>query len=359
MKRILVSVGDVSGDIHASNLIKRLKLLIPNIELFGIGGNSLREEGMELFSHLSKLSVVGFYEIKDKFFQIKRAMQQVCRSLDDRSPDIVLLIDYPGFNLRLARVAKKRAIRVVYYIPPQLWAWGRWRIRALKRYVDKVIVILPFEREFYHREGIDAEFVGHPLLDSVPLLHYKRDIIGLLPGSRTQEIKRILPVMLSVSQQFRNEKFVIPLAEGIDSGVVNDMIRRMNPCVEVVNGGTHEIMARSKFVLTASGTATLEAAIMETPMLVIYKVSFPSWLIGKIVVKVPYISLVNIVSGKKVVPEFVQWDASPKKIALCMKEFVENQQILDKMRNELRKVKQLLGEKGASERAARIVYGEL
>lgn len=377
-KKIFISCGELSGDIHGANLVKNLKDLIPEIKVFGLGGDNLDSLGVELITHIKDLSVVGITEIFSKFKTINRTRRKVKKVLTERRPDICILIDYPGFNLWLAKVAKKENIKVVYYILPQLWAWGAWRIKYIKRLVDKAIVILPFEKDFYESYGVETEYVGHPLLDNIKYqnsddvasdlcIGRKKDIIALLPGSRDDEVKRMLPIMMLVAKRLNNivggtfrsrYKFIIAVAPGVDIDLVNNITRKIYPEVKTQNSSryyrdkTQNLLRESCFALISSGTATLEAGILGTPMVIIYKVSFLSYIFAKIVVKIKNIGLVNIISGKEIVPEFIQYNAKPDKIANKVREILKSP---EEMLNNLTNVREKLGSKGASERAAKII----
>ncbi len=268
-------------------------------------------------------------------------------------PDIVLLVDYPGFNLPLARDAHNMGLKVVYYIPPQVWAWAPRRLRYLKLYVDEVISILPFEKAFYKRYRIKVNFVGHPLLDEVDTEREDERYIALLPGSRMSEIRQILPLLLSIADSFPDEKFVVSLSSPKHEDYVTPLLKGKNSRIEIDTGSTIEVLSRSKLAVAASGTVTLECAIMGVAMVIVYKVSPLTWLIGRALVKVPHIGLVNLVAGRRVVPEFLQGDATRDRIVPVIKSILGNRD--EEMKRELCRVKELLGERGASRRAAEII----
>ncbi len=371
-KKIFISCGELSGDIHGANLVKNLKDLIPEMKVFGLGGDNLDSLGVELIAHIKDLSVVGITELFSKFKTINRTRRKVKKLLKEKRPDICILIDYPGFNLWLAKVAKKENIKVVYYILPQLWAWGAWRIKYIKRFVDKAIVILPFEKDFYKSYGVETEYVGHPILDTIQNSEFRiqnSKTIALLPGSRDEEVKKMLPVMLIVAKRLNSivggtfqsrYKFIIAVAPGVDIDLVNRITQRIYP-VPISSGQnssrfhrdkTQNLLKESCFALISSGTATLEAGILGTPMVIIYKVSFLSYIFAKIVVRIKNIGLVNIISGKEIVPEFIQYNAKPDKIAAKVRDLLESP---EEILNNLANVREKLGSKGASERAAKII----
>ncbi len=365
MKKILIVTGEVSGDLHGALLIKELKKLIPNLKVFGIGGEKLKEEGVELVHHINDIAVVGILEVIPKFFRIKQAMNTLYQKMLSERPDVCLLIDYPGFNLRFAKLAKKQGVKVVYYILPQIWAWGKWRLKSIRQLIDKGISILPFEREFYNIGAVSEppmqiEFIGHPLLDIIQkseVRNQKSETIALLPGSRKDEIKRILPIMLECVKEMPEFEFVLPIAPGIDKSWIKEFVGAIRELplnrIRIVEGKTYEILRNSKLALIASGTATLEACILEVPMIIIYKLQFLSYVFGRLLVKTQWIGLPNIIAGKKIVPEFIQSNAKPEKIIKAAKQILKTR---EQSVSELREVKKKLGSTGAVHRAAEILY---
>jgi lipid-A-disaccharide synthase len=368
MPSVLIVAGEPSGDLHGGNLAEEIRRLAPHVSLFGVGGRRMEAAGVELLYTIDDLAVVGFVEVMQHLPSLTRALRNVVQTMRRRKPEVIVLIDFPGFNLRLSQAAHASGIRVIYYVTPQIWAWGRWRIKQIARCVDKVLCILPFEKRFYEGWSIDASFVGHPLLDVVNVkgepekirrqlgLETGSPTLGLLPGSRAQEVQRILPLMLSCARQLRerieNVQFIIPVAEGIDSGRVNNLVRTSLPEAKVASGATYKAMVSSDVVLVASGTVTLEAAILEKPMVIVYRLSPLSWAIGKALVRVPHIGLVNIVAGGPVVPEFVQFGATPSKIVPVIESLLKNPAERAEMASRLADVRQSLGSVGASSRAA-------
>ncbi len=367
MPKLLVVAGEASGDLHGANLLGRLLKMGAHFEAFGIGGDRMRSCGVDLVRHFRDLSVVGFSEAVRRLPSLRGAMRDLFHSMVEKKPDVVLLIDYPGFNLRFARLAKLKGYRIVYYITPQVWAWGGWRIKQLSKFVDRLIPVLPFEKKLYEDFGLNVSFVGHPLLDVVQRRLSREDfctrlgfdpevpIIGILPGSRGDEVKRILPTMLLSLQSLGNAQYLLLLSPHIERQNVEKTVAQLLPRVRILNGMTYEAMSSSDLLLVASGTATLEAAILGTPMLIVYRVSPLSWLIAKILVKVPYIGLVNIVAGREVVPEFIQFKATPKRLSRVITQLLEDREKRESIRAELNRVKHLLGERGATERAAEIL----
>ncbi|MBT9131949.1 lipid-A-disaccharide synthase [candidate division NPL-UPA2 bacterium Unc8] len=370
MLKLLIVAGEPSGDIHAASLITALRKQSPNIELVGMGGPRMREAGANILFDITGTDIVGFTEALVHIRRLKRLLQSLSELIDIEKPDGVILIDYPGFNLRLAARAKKRGVKVIYYISPQVWAWGKGRIKEIARLVDKMIVILPFEEKFYSNEKIRVEFVGHPILDIIETFSSEGivgETIAILPGSRQQEVHRHLPLMLDAASLMRKERpelqFVILLPPSISPSVITAMsniggIRIMDLAQEAPQK-KYEAMAAAPLLLIASGTATLEGACVGAPMLIIYKVSFLTWLLSKMLLKIPYIGLVNVVAGKKVAPEFLQFNARPERIAKTALDLLTDKEKMNAMRKELKEVKTKLGTPGASERTASIILKEV
>jgi lipid-A-disaccharide synthase len=371
-KKIMIVAGEASGDLHGSSLASELKKMAPNLSIFGIGGDKMKREGTELIFHIHKLSFMGFFEVLKNLSLVKRVMRTMVSVAESRRPDLVILIDYPGFNLRFAKRIKSLGIPVVYYISPQVWAWGGNRVKKMKELIDKMVVILPFEKDIYERFGIDCEFVGHPFLEVVkPILtsddfqrkfdiRKNQTVVGLLPGSRWQEVEKILPLMLEscklLKTRIKNPKFLLGLAPTIRKEDVEDLLKQTESGVLVVEQLTYDLMKHSDLLLVASGSATLECAILGTPFIVLYKTSLWTYLIARSLVSIPHIALANVVAGQRVVPEFIQRQAIPGRIAEEMYQIVTEKDRYRAIQNELKKVKEKLGEEGASKKAAKIVY---
>ena len=373
--RILIIAGEASGDLHGSNLIRELKKTDPGLTFFGIGGNRMKKEGTELVFHVDKLSFMGFFEVLKNLVFVRKVMKTMVAEAERRRPDLAILIDYPGFNLRFARRLKDLGIPVVYYISPQIWAWGGNRVKKMRNLIDMMIVVFPFEKAIYDRFGIDCRFVGHPFLDSVrPILspddfHRKFDVrknevlVGLLPGSRWQEVEKILPVMLEstrlLSKRVRNLRLLLGLAPTIEKEKIEEMLKASPLKVTIVENLTHDLMKHSHLLLVASGSATLECAILGTPFLVLYKTSLWTYLVAKSLVSIPNIALANVVAGKRIVPEFIQNQAQPARVTDEMYEILNDKEKYKTMQSDLSQVRGKLGEPGASAKAAQIVAGML
>ena len=366
-KYVLISAGETSGDIHASNLIKNLKEFSPGVRFFGIGGERMEAAGVDMVKRMDNLSIIGVTGILSNLKHLNHAFKGLVKKAKTLSPALAILIDYPGFNLILAKRLKKIGIPVVYYITPQVWAWGGWRIRTIKKYVDKAVVILRFEEELFKKHGIDASFVGHPLLDREAKtlraggslgLDKEKFTVALLPGSRKSEVLRMLPVMLKTAEIISRKKdtqFVLLKSSGVSENIYETLLKKTSVKVTVVKDDTCGCLSLSDFVFTSSGTATLESAIMEKPMLITYKTSFLTALLFKTVARTRFIGLVNIIAGKEIAPELLQYDARPERLASSILSIISSRKKLDRQVQELRQVKTLLGTSGASRRAARII----
>lgn len=374
-KKILLVAGEVSGDHHGAHLMEAIHRIDPEIQFVGMGGESLERGGMKLLYHAQSLSVVGITEVLLKMRTILKAFKGLKKSLDQEKPNLVILIDLPDFNLRLARMAHHKGIPVLYYISPQVWAWRSRRIKLIAQRVQKMVVLFSFEVPLYEAAGVDVEWVGHPLLDMVKTtlsteeafrkfdLDPQRRTIALLPGSRMHEVERLLPPMLNsiriLEREIPNLQFIIPLAPGISKETISSWMKDISVSVKVVEGWTYDVMNLSELLITASGTATLEGAILEKPMIIIYKVSLLSYWIGRALVQVDHIGLVNLVAGKEIAPELIQNDVNPQSIAeeaLCI---LRDPILQRRMKESMAGVRQSLGEPGAASRAARIATSML
>jgi lipid-A-disaccharide synthase len=374
-KKILMVAGEVSGDLHGALLMDAILRIDPEVQFLGVGGERLGKMGMKLLYPSQSLSVVGITEVLLKIRSIMRALRRLKQSLDQERPDLVILIDFPDFNLRLAKMAYRKGIPILYYISPQVWAWRPKRVKVIAQWVKKMVVLFPFEVPFYEAAGVDVEWVGHPLLDIVkPSLskgealqrfgldpHLKT--IGLLPGSRIHEVERLLPFMIDSIHLLQREmpdlQFIIPLAPGISKKTLSPWMRNISVPLKVVEGWTYDVMNVSELLITASGTATLEAMILEKPMVIIYKVSWASYWVGRLMIQVDHIGLANLVAGREIVPELIQKDVTPERIAEEVIRILRDP-ILDRHITEsMAKARQKLGEHGAVQRVAGIVMSLL
>ena len=371
----MLVAGEVSGDLHGSHLMEAIRRIDPDIEFFGVGGEGLGRTGMKLLYHSQSLSVVGITEVFLKLRTILKALRRLNKSLDRERPDLVILIDFPDFNLWLAKMAHRRGIPILYYIGPQVWAWRPKRIKLIARLVKKMIVLFPFEAPLYEAAGVDVEWVGHPLLDIVkPTLSKekasqrfgldpKRRTVGLLPGSRIHEVERLLPPLLASAHLLQKEipdlQFIIPLAPGIPKTMLSSRMENISVPVKVVEGYAYDVMNLSELLITASGTATLEGAILGKPMIIIYIVSLPTYWIGRALVRLDHIGLVNLVAEKEIAPELIQKDVNPRRIADEAFRILGDPILSRKMTESMGEVRQKLGDPGAAQRAAHIVVSLL
>lgn len=368
-KQILIICGEPSGELHAAALVAAIKKTNPEIKILGIGSSLLAQAGASIFYDTKDLSVMGLFDVLKKlprFFGLKKL---VLEKISSEKFDAVILVDFSGFNLRLAKAIDKR-VPVIYYVSPQVWASREGRIKTIKKYIKKMIVLFEFEKEFYKKHGINADCVGHPLLDIVRPsigkeellaklnLSPEKTIIALLPGSRKQEINKVLPVMLKaglIINKMIDARFVIAKSPQVDWKAYDRLIGKFDLEVKILEGKTYDALNIADFALVCSGTATLETAIMQKPFLIIYKMGLLNYLLYKPQVKIPYIGIVNIVAARKIIPEFIQFGASPRKIAKLALEILGNRVKLETMRANLAEIKSSLGSPGAAVRAAKII----
>jgi lipid-A-disaccharide synthase len=364
--RLMIISGEASGDLHGSGVVKELKKLDKDIDIFGIGGNKMQAAGMELVYHSKELSVMGFVEVLKKLPVIRSVEKTLETLLQKRRPDALLLIDYPGFNLRFAKKAHKLGIKIFYYISPQIWAWHRSRIKQIKNLITKMFVVLPFEIDIYRKAQVDVEFVGHPLLDVIGTpqarpefcarygLDKSKPIIGLFPGSRKQELDNIFPTMLQAVEELRT-KFNAEIVVGAASALEGDYIKSFldeNTGVRIIQNATYDLMKNSDVAVVTSGTATLETACFQTPMVIVYKTSWLTYLIGRLLVHIKHIGLVNILAGKTIVPELIQHKANAYRIAKEAGKYLADKAYCENTRQELSVIFKKLGQPGAASRVA-------
>lgn len=371
MKKILIIAGEASSDMHAANLVRDIKALDKDISFSGLGGDRMQHSGVRLLENIVHLAFIGPGGLFKHYLKLKKIYNSLCKHIDADVPDCAILIDYAEFNLIVAKKLKSVGVPVIYYISPQVWAWGLWRVKNIKRFVDKMLVLFKFEKELYKSHGIDAVFVGHPLLDIVKPTDQKVDIlknfnlsentkvVGILPGSRKSEIKNILPIMLDScslilkkSVQSMRIEFILPLAPTIEKSYIKEMIDRSSLKIRVVEDYTHNALSVCDCAMVASGTATLETALLGVPMVIIYKTGLLTYLLTRTLIRLPYIGLVNVVAGKKIVPEFLQYEARPEKISQYILKLLKDKNLAGSIKEKLLRVKESLGESGASRRAA-------
>ena len=358
-----VIAGEASGDLHASNLIKELKTHDSEAQFRCWGGELMEKQGSEVVRHYKDLAFMGFLEVVLNLPTILKNFKFCEQDILSFNPDVVVLVDYPGFNLRIAKFLKEKGIRVFYYISPQVWAWHSSRVNKIKQYVDRMFVILPFEKDFYARWNYEVDFVGHPLMDAVVSrkrnVHFYADnqlenkkIIAILPGSRKQEIQRMLPVMIEMVHLFPGYQFVVAglthLGEDFYRGFIH------HPQVQLVMDQTYDLLNNAFAAMVTSGTATLETALFHVPQVVCYKGNWLSYFLGKRLVGVDYIALVNLIMGKEVVKELIQSELNAKKLRSALENILEDKQRIE-IRSQYQELRQKLGGEGASERAAHLM----
>lgn len=370
-KKIFLAAGEPSGDLHASRLVKEIKALDPSVVFMGIGGANMASQGVRLFTRTDELAIMGFADIFANLKKIKAMFDTFIANAEKERPDLAVLVDYPGFNLRLAGALKKRGIKVIYYISPQLWAWHANRIYAIKKYVDRMMVFFPFEGELYKRYGIPFEVTGHPLLDIAKPSSSREAVmerlrfdaakktIVLLPGSRKREVTILLPIMVAavveICKRHKDIQVIVVRSSNLAPELIGQCLKAVEiPCRTVENKGAeiYDYLSISNLAIAASGTATLECAIMNVPMIITYKVSMINAVIFKLVSKVRHVGLVNILAGKEIAPELLQFDATSAKISDEAQKILFDDEKTAEMKKELLKVKESLGKEGASRRAA-------
>lgn len=348
LTKIYIIAGEDSGDLHAANLLRELTAQLPDLKARGMGGDQLLQAGCELTAHISEGNFMGFAEVIRHLGTIRELFRRLKADAIAWKPDAVVLVDYPGFNLRMAPFFNEMGIPVYYYISPQVWAWKKGRVRKIKRFVDRMFVILPFEKPFYEKEGLEVDYVGHPLLDAIGEVNRMPEsppVIAVLPGSRKQEISRMLPTMLKMIQQFPNHRFIIAGAPSQPKEFYQQFIG--NTAVELVMDETYNLLSRASAALVTSGTATLETALYQVPQVVCYRASRISYEIGKRLVKIRFISLVNLIMDKEVVTELIQDDFNQKRLQEEVTKILDPQH-QDQLHSEYLELRKILGNAGAS-----------
>jgi lipid-A-disaccharide synthase len=374
-KHIVIIAGEESGDKHAANLAKELYAWNNSLTISGIGGKHLQQAGVKLISDLAKYGVTGMVEVFKQAWVIKKAYTAIKVHLQKSKPDLLILVDYPGFNLRLAKFAKKMlGLRIIYYISPQIWAWKANRIHTIKAHVDRMAVILPFEKKIYEKATVPVSFVGHPLVHSIPnytdisslktelSLPPNKKIVALLPGSRRNEIAKHMPVLVETMKKLlaleHNIHFIIPIASTLD---VNSIKKYVNNITQITftEGKAQQVVACSDCVVVASGTASLECALLNKPMCIIYKTSLITYIAARKVMMVKYLGLCNLLENKMIVPELLQQDCNPKELTAMVRTLLEDKKATTKMIDNLRKLKLSLSKEQADLSISQVVKDEL
>ena len=371
MLKVMFSAGEASGDLHGASVAKALKELAPDVRMFGMGGRHMAEAGVEIVYDIADLGVIGIVEVVKNLPRLFRLRDMLGEVMDRERPDVLVVIDYPGFNTRLAKVAKAKNIPIVSYISPSAWAWGKGRAKETAEIVTKVAAIFPFEADVYREAGADVVFVGHPLLDIVkPSMSREqaysyfgadpdRPVLLLLPGSRKQEIENLLPVMLDAAVQITAKlpqcQFFLPVASTIPESMLNTLIQGRGLDIKFTHDKTYDLMSIANVAIAASGTVTLEAALLNLPSVIIYKVNSLTYFLGKLLVKIPHIGLPNIVAGRKILPELLQNGANSEAITAEVLPLLTDGQIRQTVMTDLAVVREKLGSGGAVQRVAAVV----
>lgn len=374
-RSVLIVAGEVSGDNHASAVLHKLREKAPGLKFFGIGGNKMREEQVELVEHINNMAFLGFFEVLKHIPFIRKVQDRLMEVVKREGIDTAVLVDYPGFNLNFARRLKKAGIRVIYYISPQIWAWAPWRIRKIKRLVDRMLYVFPFEGDIYNKAGLPAVYTGHPLVEkfsSYPFqpreeffaesgLRPEQEILLLLPGSRNHEISKILPDMLPAAKRLADE-FGFQIVTAGSPTISDDVYKHhlSGTGVILVRGKSLELMKYASFGIIKSGTSTMEAGLSLLPMVVVYKTSSLTYTIGKLLVRLKNIAMANIIAGETVVPELIQDDCTPERIYETAAEIIRSPEKKNAIKEKFARLRAKLGEKTASDTAAeeiiRFVY---
>ncbi len=367
----MITAGEASGDARGAALVRAVKARRPEVEFYGLGGEAMAAAGAKILVPAEDLAVVGFTAVIPRLRFFRQVLRDLTRRLQQEKPDLLLLIDYPDFNLRLAKAGRRAGVPVFYYIAPQIWAWRQGRVKHLRRFVDRLAVLFPFEPDWFAARGVRVDFVGHPLYDEVPQfgrakareelgLETKDRLIGLLPGSRWSEVHRILPEFLDAArilhQRHPDLRFLVPVAPTVNTGWIDDRAAAAALPVKLFRSRTHEVMAAVDLALTASGTATVELALSGTPMVVVYKGSRINELIARMLVRgVDHAAMVNLIAGREIVPELLQHAAVGRFIARRALNILEDPDLDARIRRDLAEVRRRLGPGGATDRAADIV----
>ena len=373
-RKLLIVAGEASGDLHGATLITELKKIDSSVEIFGIGGDKMIAAGMKVKYHIKQMAFLGFIEVLRHLPFINKVKKDLLQLAEDEEIDTIVLIDYPGFNLNIAKKLNEQGKKIVYYISPQVWAWGKGRIKSIKKLVKKMLVIFPFEEIMYKQVGVNSEYVGHPLVEHAENYNFLsknelynkfglddgKEILLVLPGSRKQEIRKIFPECISAALDIASEfnmQVVVACAENINESIFREVSVANN--YKVVKGFTYDLYKHSYLGIIKSGTSTLEAGYFQLPFVVVYKTNALTYLIGKTLAKITNIAMANIILSKTVVDELIQKDVNSKKIYQKCKAILEDQKRLDLMKQMLGEIKNKLGLGGASKRAAEIIYAAM
>lgn len=369
-EEILIISGEISGDLIGAGLVEQIKKINPSVRISGIGGEKMKQAGMQLIFHSDQMAFLGFWEVLKHYPFIRKVREKILRNVVENEIKYAVLIDYPGFNLNIAPKLKNLGVKIIYYVSPQLWAWGTGRVKKIQKFIEKMLVIFPFEKDFYKEMNVDVEFVGHPLVERVNdysflskdklykklSLENGKEILLLLPGSREQEINRIFPEVIKAAGNLANKfnlQIVVACSSNIDKKIIEEYSRGIK--FKVASDLNFDLMKHSKFGIIKSGTSTLEAGYFSLPMVVVYKTSMISYLIGKNLIKIDKIAMANIILGEKVVTEILQNDVNEKNIYQQCEKILSDNSEYNRIKTRLSNIKNLIGDAGASLKAAKSI----
>ena len=369
-EKILIISGEISGDLIGAGLVEQIKKINPSVRISGIGGEKMKQAGMQLIFHSDQMAFLGFWEVLKHYPFIRKVREKILRNVVENEIKYAVLIDYPGFNLNIAPKLKNLGVKIIYYVSPQLWAWGTGRVKKIQKFIEKMLVIFPFEKDFYKEMNVDVEFVGHPLVERVNdysflskdklykklSLENGKEILLLLPGSREQEINRIFPEVIKAAGNLANKfnlQIVVACSSNIDKKIIEEYSREIK--FKVASDLNFDLMKHSKFGIIKSGTSTLEAGYFSLPMVVVYKTSMISYLIGKNLIKIDKIAMANIILGEKVVTEILQNDVNEKNIYQQCEKILSDNSEYNRIKTRLSNIKNLIGDAGASLKAAKSI----
>ncbi len=368
---LMMIAGEISGDLHGASLIKELKKLDQEINIFGIGGDKMQDAGMQITFHINRMAFLGFVEVVKHIPFIKKVQRKLLELVKAKNINTVVLIDYPGFNLSIAKKLKRLNVKIVYYISPQIWAWGSARINKIKKLVNKMLVVFPFEESLYSNQNVDVEFVGHPLLERLKEYDFlskeklfekydldrNKEILLILPGSREQEVKHIFPEVIKAAVKLAGE-FNLQVITACSSNIDENLFYKITEVenFKVIKSDTYNLLKNSKFGIVKSGTSTLEAGLFQLPMVIVYKTSISTYWIGKSLIRVDQIGMANIICGEKVVPELIQNQVREKTIYEECKKILADKKLYETIKNKFGLIKEKLGTVGASAKAALLIH---
>ena len=368
---LMMIAGEISGDLHGASLIKELKKLDQGINIFGIGGDKMQDAGMQITFHINRMAFLGFVEVVKHIPFIKKVQRKLLELVKAKNINTVVLIDYPGFNLSIAKKLKRLNVKIVYYISPQIWAWGSARINKIKKLVNKMLVVFPFEESLYSNQNVDVEFVGHPLLERLKEYDFlskeklfekydldrNKEILLILPGSREQEVKHIFPEVIKAAVKLAGE-FNLQVITACSSNIDENLFYKITEVgnFKVIKSDTYNLLKNSKFGIVKSGTSTLEAGLFQLPMVIVYKTSISTYWIGKSLIRVDQIGMANIICGEKVVPELIQNQVREKTIYEECKKILADKKLYETIKSKFGLIKEKLGTVGASAKAALLIH---